>query len=275
MLLLFILVNLSVIVIRSTKMTNYRPVFKSPFYPILQIIGIVIYGALIFNMGIKPIVTASVFIIFSIVWYLIFVKKHMTRKSALVHMVERLVNNEIVTTIEDLENELLEILLIRDEVKEDRFSNIIRKSIVLDLQQEMTRDELFTLIAENVSDRWKTDKTIVKQKLKNREETAETLVYPGIALPHAIPHVIVEGENLFDIVLVRNKKGIIWNSDEVIVHTAFCLIGSKDERDFHLKALMSIAQIIQSPNFIEDWENAQSPEELRTIMLLAKRRYEE
>jgi basic amino acid/polyamine antiporter, APA family len=272
MLLLFILVNLSVIVIRSTNMANYRPVFRSPLYPVLQIIGIGVYGALIFNMGLKPIITASVFILFSVLWYLIFVKKHMTRKSALVHMVEKLVNNEIITTMEELEDELLEILMVRDEIEEDRFSEIIRDSIVLDLDESMTRSELFSFIAEEVSDRWNIDKNVIEKKLHLREESAETLIYPGIALPHAIPHVIIEGENLFDIILVRNKEGVIWNEKGVEVHTAFCLIGSKDERDFHLKALMSIAQIIQSSNFVEDWENAQSAEELRTIMLLAKRR---
>ena len=106
-----------------------------------------------------------------------------------------------------------------------------------------------------------------------REDDSETLVYPGVAVPHAIPHVIIDGEDLFDIVLVRDRDGIIWNSDGTKVHTAFCLIGSKDQRDFHLKALMSIAQILQSPSFIEDWENAETPEELRTVMLLAKRRF--
>lgn len=272
MLLLFILVNLSVIVMRRTNMANYRPVFKSPLYPVLQIIGIVTYGALIFNMGIKPIVTASIFIVFSILWYIIFVKKHMTRKSALVHMVEKLVNREIVNSMEDLENELLEILIERDEIEEDRFSSIIRKSIVLDLEESMTRDELFVCIAEKVSDRWNINKNIIEKKLHIREESAETLIYPGIALPHAIPHVIIEGEKLFDIVLIRNKKGIIWNKKGVEVHTAFCLIGSKDERNFHLKALMSIAQIIQSPDFTVDWKNAQTAEELRTVMLLAKRK---
>lgn len=254
-------------------MTNYRPVFKAPLYPVLQIIGIGVYAALIFNMGIKPIITASLFILFSMIWYMIFVKKHMTRKSALVHMVEKLVHSEIVTTMEDLEDELLDILIDRDEVEEDRFSDIIRKSLVLDLRAPMDRDELFTLIASQVSQRWHIDKTVIHEKLHLREESAETLIYPGIALPHAIPHVIVEGENLFDIVLVRNKEGIRWNEQGIEVHTAFCLIGSKDERDFHLKALMSIAQILQSPGFMEDWENAQTSEELRTIMLLAKRRY--
>ena len=273
MLLLFILVNLSVIVIRSTHMSNYRPVFKSPFFPVIQILGIGFYTTLIFNMGLKPIIGASIFILISVLWYVLFVKKNVHRRSALLYMMEKVAKQEILTSMEDLEEELLGILLERDEVKEDRFCNIIRNSIVLDLKEEMDRDEMFNRISENVAKRWNTDVEGFKEKLHIRENEAETLVYPGVAVPHAIPHVIIDGENLFDIVLIRNKKGIVWNQGGTIVHTAFCLIGSKDQRDFHLKALMSIAQILQSPNFIDDWENAESPEELRTIMLLAKRRF--
>jgi len=188
-------------------------------------------------------------------------------------MIERVAKKEILTSMEDLEEELLGILLERDEVKEDRFSNIIRQSIVLDFNKELNRDELFSEISKEVSKRWSIDADKFMKKLNIREDDSETLVYPGVAVPHAIPHVIVEGENIFDILLVRDKNGIIWNDEGTIVHTVFCLIGSKDERDFHLKALMSIAQILQSPGFIEDWENAETPEELRTVMLLAKRRF--
>ena len=72
-----------------------------------------------------------------------------------------------------------------------------------------------------------------------------------MALPHAIPHIITEDKSLFDIVLVRNKYGITWNKEGDIVYTAFCLIGGKDERNFHLRSLMFIAQILQDKNFKE------------------------
>lgn len=274
MLLLFLMVNLSVIVIRSTKMSNYRPVFKSPFYPVIQVIGIVCYASLIFNMGLKPFLTASVFLAVSILWFLLFVKKHVNRKSALLHMVEKLAAKQMPgEKLENLEKELLEILLERDEVKDDRFSSLVRSAVVMDLDREVSRDELFSLIAEKTFERWGIEGESLKRKLHLREDDAATLVYPGVAVPHAIPHVVVDGEKIFDIVLVRNKKGIIWNDDVKGVHTVFCLIGSQDERDFHLKALMSIAQILQSPGFIQDWQNAESEEELKTVMLLAKRRF--
>jgi mannitol/fructose-specific phosphotransferase system IIA component (Ntr-type) len=112
----------------------------------------------------------------------------------------------------------------------------------------------------------------VEEKLQLREEQSSTLIYPGVAVPHAIPHIIIEGKHTFDIILVRNKHGIIWNKEGDVVYTAFCLVGTKDERNFHLKALMSIAQILQDPDFNNQWNSARTPEEMRSVVLLTKRR---
>ncbi len=51
MIILFILVNASVIIMRESKIQSYRPKFKSPLYPYIHIFAIVAYGALIVDMG--------------------------------------------------------------------------------------------------------------------------------------------------------------------------------------------------------------------------------
>jgi hypothetical protein len=45
-----------------------------------------------------------------------------------------------------------------------------------------------------------------------------------------------------------------------------------DERNFHLRALSAIAQIVQEPHFEEKWMAAEGEEELRDIVLLGERR---
>jgi len=55
-LLLFIFVNLSLIMMRTSNLRYYQPSFRSPFYPWIQIIGIIGYALLIFEMGIVPLV---------------------------------------------------------------------------------------------------------------------------------------------------------------------------------------------------------------------------
>jgi amino acid permease len=90
-------------------------------------------------------------------------------------------------------------------------------------------------------------------------------------VPLAIPHIVVEGESLFDLVLVRNRYGIKWTNSEV-VYTAFGLIGSRDERNFHLRALMSIAQMLQDPHFNTAWHRAKNEKELKTAIILSQRK---
>ena len=57
-LVVFSFINLAVIAFRESHLDWYRPDFKSPFYPWVQIFGIVAAGVLLTQMGIGPIVGA-------------------------------------------------------------------------------------------------------------------------------------------------------------------------------------------------------------------------
>lgn len=272
MLLLFLLTNAAVIVIRASKVENYRPSFTSPLYPVTQIIGIACYLILIIASGSLPLIITGAFILLSLILYLAYARTRVERKSAFVTMVGKLARPELVSKKRPLEDELLDILIEREEIEEDRFDTLIRDAPVLDLEKTVTRAELFSRIGEIAGPRWNLEPERMAEKLEARESEASTLLYPGVAVPHAVPHVILEGNHRFDIILVRDKYGIKWNPQGEVVYTAFILIGTKDERNFHLRCLMWIAQILQDSQFHLQWHRASSPSELRTVVLLAKRR---
>ena len=73
LILTYILANISVIIMRESKLVNYNPQFKGYFYPYLQIIGIVIYIFLIFEIGKEALFATFLFILASIVVYFFFV----------------------------------------------------------------------------------------------------------------------------------------------------------------------------------------------------------
>jgi APA family basic amino acid/polyamine antiporter len=54
---MFILVNLSVIILRETSVQWYNPSYKSPFYPYMQIFGILSGVVLLFYLGLMPVLT--------------------------------------------------------------------------------------------------------------------------------------------------------------------------------------------------------------------------
>ena len=101
-----------------------------------------------------------------------------------------------------------------------------------------------------------------------REHDSSTVIQPGLA----IPHIIVDGENIFELGLVRCKGGIIFSELNPPVHTAFVLLGSNDERNFHLKALVAIAHLVQLKEFKTLWANATNEGQLRDIISLLRHR---
>jgi mannitol/fructose-specific phosphotransferase system IIA component (Ntr-type) len=104
--------------------------------------------------------------------------------------------------------------------------------------------------------------------LEERERASSTAISPTVA----IPHVVLPGENAFDILLARCRKGIRFSDAAPNVRAVFVFVGTGDERNFHLRALAAVAQIVQDSHFEKRWAAARGVEELRDLVLLAERR---
>jgi len=264
---LFILVMLGSIIMRESRILNYKPAFVSPLYPWLPIFGLIGYGVLLSQMGIVALLAAGGFIVASILWHKIYVREAM-RKSALIHIVERVTAKEIAG--DSLGTELREILKERDKIVEDRFDKLVKRCEVIDIGKQITLIEFATIVAKKIAERLKIDPKQLLDSLIEREKESTTEVRPGLA----IPHITVDGEHKFELVIARCEAGINFTQDLPPVYAAFVLVGSRDERNFHLRALSAIAQIAQDADFDKNWLRAKNIEELRDIILLARRHRE-
>jgi len=266
MIILFILVNASVIMMREGRIQSYRPKFISPLYPYPHIAAIVAYGALIIDMGKVPLLITAGFVVISAAWFWFYVSRRVSRASAVMHVVERVTDRQLKTVT--LENELRDILIERDEIIEDRFDRLVRKCVVLDLQGKSPAEKVFRQVATILAERLDTDEYVLFEKFLHREAEGSTIVVPGLA----IPHIIVEGEKKFDILLVRARDGIVFSHAPETVKTMFVLAGSRDERNYHLRALMVIAQIAQEKDFEKRWLAARDTQGIRNLILLSTRK---
>lgn len=131
----------------------------------------------------------------------------------------------------------------------------------------ITLKEFFETVAGNLAERLDMDAEHLIDSFIAREEESSTVLRPGLA----IPHITIDGERKFELVIARCEAGIEFAEDMSSVYAVFMLIGSLDERNFHLRALSAVAQIVQDPDFDRDWLRAKSIQELRDIVLLAKR----
>ena len=263
---LFLLVNVSVIIMRESKIQNYRPSFRSPLYPWMQIFGIVAYGFLIIEMGAVPLLVTGGFAVLGFIWFRFYARSRIDRKAALIRVVGRMTAKELAGR--GLEKELMGILVERDNIIEDRFDRLIKECTILDLEGAMMSEAFFRTVSEALSESVHVDARALFDLFMEREKTSSTVVHPGLA----IPHVIIEGSHQFGILLARCKAGISFADDQPPVRTVFILLGSRDERNYHLRALMAIAQIVQEDGFEAHWLRAGSLEALRDVILLSNRK---
>jgi APA family basic amino acid/polyamine antiporter len=182
------------------------------------------------------------------------------------HLIERITSRDLTDHL--LESELREIIRERDDLTLDRFDRVVASCPIVDLAPETGLDELFEAVGEAMAPAVDVDAAEVVRLLQRREEEGSTVIGPGLA----VPHLIVPGEGLFALVLVRARHGVVFPPDGERVQAVFVLAGSKDERNFHLRALSAICQVAQDPDFASKWDAARDVESMRDVVLLGERR---
>jgi amino acid transporter len=122
----FALANVSVIVMRRARLEGYRPSFKMPLCPWLNIAAVAVYAFLIVDMGLIPLLVTGVFLAVAGIWYVTYIHWRVERESAVVYLVKGILSKHIKRT--GLEDELVRISLEREEIQADRFDELVRKA---------------------------------------------------------------------------------------------------------------------------------------------------
>jgi APA family basic amino acid/polyamine antiporter len=265
----FLLTNVSVLIMRSSPIQNYRPLFRCPGCPWVPLAGIIIEVVLLVMLIAKqtllPLVTLGAFFGTGVLWYWFYARPRADRESALFTMVRHVVAKEMYRS--RLEEELRDIALHRDNVIRDRFDKLVAECVILDIPEPVEAETMFRQAADALADRLDMPASLLFEMFQKREDQSSTIIQPGLA----IPHVIIPGEKHFDLLVVRCKDGVSVEGNQPPVTTAFFLVGTADERNYHLRALMAIANIVQEEGFIDRWLAGQSAEHLRDILLLSTR----
>jgi amino acid transporter/mannitol/fructose-specific phosphotransferase system IIA component (Ntr-type) len=259
--LLFLFVILSLIIMRESKIRNYRPKFKSPLYPWIQIVGIIGYIFIISQMGILPILFVGTFISFGFGWYWFYARDKIWREYTLLNVIERVTGKKSTGYL--IDEELREILIERDDIQEKRFETIIENAKVIDIYKYMLPNKFALLIANELSTKLDIKPEKLYKILKRKETDSNTVVHPGFAI---LSHTI-KGRNKFEIVLVRSKKGIIVSDKLDPIYAFFVIIASPDQKNFYLHSLMWLIQIASQNQLEKRWTNAKDQYELKSIIL--------
>lgn len=213
-----------------------------------------------------PLLMTEIFIACAFAWYLAYAWKIVSRRAALVHVIERVTAKELRDTT--LPEELRDIIRERDEIIEDQFDQLIRECRILDIEGRLNAEDVFREVSKILAKRLRSNEYVLTEKFLHREKEGGIVIHPDFA----IPHIVVDGEHQFDVLLVRARDGITFRGVPDPVKIMFVLAGSRDERNYHLRALMAIAQIAQEKDFEQRWLAARDTETIRNLILLSARK---
>lgn len=184
-------------------------------------------------------------------------------RGEILQIIERATAQELVTPT--LQKELDTIYREREQgdAQSDPFNKKLSDCSIIDLEEPFTLEELFRFAAEKLSVKISDGVEDIYQRLLAREKTSTTALTPEFA----VPHIMIEGEKKFDILIMRSREGVHFNSTAPKVHAIFFLVGTVDERTTHLRALAGIAQIVNDTAFNTAWLEAPDTVALRNFML--------
>lgn len=182
------------------------------------------------------------------------------QQEALIQIVEKATAKELIGR--SVQTEVKNIITSNRDLQKDRFDELVENSIVMDIEESIDKETFFYLVSKAMSGSLNITPSVLNDLLIKREEEVTTVLAPGFA----VPHIIIDGEEIFSILLARCRKGIEFSKSEPLVYAAFILIGSRDERDFHLFALSAIAKAVLDPRFEKKWMRARNIKALKTLV---------
>jgi amino acid transporter/mannitol/fructose-specific phosphotransferase system IIA component (Ntr-type) len=271
-LLMIALISLAVIVMRESHIPSYDPGYKSPFYPWMQIIGILSPLYLIFEMGMVSILFSVGLIVLATLWYYTFAHQRVARSGAIYHVFARLGQQRY----DALDSELRGILREKGLRAEDPFEEIVLRSLVLDFDTAQDFEAVLTKVAAQLRRIIPlTEKEIIDQVMDGTRIGA-TPVSHGVALPHFRSDRIEQPE----MVLVRCLPGVTMTLYDPLthaeegatrVHALFFLVSPEANPSLHLRILARIAERVDETGFAPEWNRANGRQEIKESLLHSDR----
>jgi basic amino acid/polyamine antiporter, APA family len=266
-LMIFMLLNASVIVMRKSRIEAYDPGYHSPFYPWMQIFGIISYFFLIIYLGWGPGLFTMAIVACAVLWYWYYARKTAKREGAIYHWFALLGQNQDKT----LENEFLHILKEKGLRDGDPFGEMIVQARIADLGRK--RVAFKSLITE-VTRKFAQDIGSIDKGDLKKEFLAVTGIDPALIIPRvSILHGKIDNikQPMLQIVISERgikkpvKKGEIISEDNIRVF--FFMLSRSDEPKLQLRLLSRLMDIVERDQFVKELICIKNPREIKEYLL--------
>ncbi|MEE2669857.1 MAG: amino acid permease [Gemmatimonadota bacterium] len=266
-LMMFALSCVAVIVMRESRIESYDPGYRSPFYPWLQILGVLVPFWLIVQMGIFPSLFTAGIITFGAVWYTYYARDRVEREGAIYHVFERLGRQRNL----GLDRELRQIMKEKGLREADPFEQVITTAAIIDAPGGTSLRKVIWKASAQLADACDSSANELGEAFLEGTVIGMTPVAHGVALPHLrLPSL-----DSAQMVLVRCAGGIdldveVEGADpEELepVRAIFFLVSPLENPGRHLRILAQIAGRVDQADFMDAWLAASDQQELKEAVL--------
>ena len=259
-LLLFGLVCVAVIVMRESKIPTYKPGYKAPFYPWLQIVGILISFWLIIEMGILAIAFTGMVTIGCVLWYHFYASGNLERRGAIFHIHQRLGQQRY----EGLERELMTIIHDRTQAENLSYEAVIARSVMMDFRYGMyDLDHIRDIIRQQGEERYDLDASIADDVV-NKDKLNLHAISDHVHINYGT-HPSVDEPELFVLRFGPQAKLDIGTAQNA--HTVMFLIVPPKPVGLDLRLAGHLAEVVQSEHFEERWLASETERDMNEVLM--------
>lgn len=268
-LVIFMFINFAVIVFRKSKIESYDPGYRSPFFPAMQIGGIIISLVLIAYMGFMAILFSVAVILVSILWYYYYAKKRVKREGAIFHWFALLGKYQY----NDLENEFMTILREKGLRPGDPFDETIVRAKIFYIDDTISFEELLNRVTESMAKEIKVKQEELSEEFLTVSAIEPTMILPEISILYGRIddikqpelHIVIANEGVERSV---SKHGIV-SKDRI--RCFFFLINSEDKPKQQLRMLTRLIDIVERRGFVNQMIKMKSHREIKEYLLQSER----
>ncbi len=274
----FALLNLTVIVMRESRLESYVPEFNVPFYPWTPLLGILISLGLIGVLGWFYALFLLAMIAGSLLWYFAFPARRVERRGAIYNVFARLAKRKY----EPLEEELWNIMQEHTSTDEALYDEVVAQSIVIDLNSPANFEQLVDRVAEKLTN----ETSLSQHELADAFRQGGGAGGPPVTGEAVLIDLCQADFDHIRLVMVRVAPGSHREDVEEIVgetkhssqrpttpviYAALFLVSPLASEDHHRRILAALSARIDEPGFLGIWQHARSDQQLRETFLRSDR----
>ena len=231
----------SLIVFRESKVDNYKPAYRTPLYPWMQIAGIIVYTSLIAASGWEVLLFVGGICLLGVFWYYRGISEPGSFSAAIYPLFSRIARSGL------------------PDQKDPGFCSVIDHAIFIELEKEVSLDEAIKEASHAIKERLGGEREEIGKKLN--EEVKHWM--HQVKFDVSVAPVLMKGISMPEIIIMKGRISINDQSSDG-------LIILMDDREYPARLQKMTAYLektIKEEDFHHVWEQADSAKKMKQAFI--------